>query len=50
MSLTVSSIVEVSMKQNNTHTVNSVRIDDWTAEWALIAGNGVKYASDKFYL
>ena len=28
-------------KQNS--IVNSVRVDDWTAEWAVIASNGITH-------
>ena len=34
MSIIVSSIVETSM-----NIVNSVRVDDWTADWTIIDNN-----------
>ena len=37
ISFVLSNIFEVSMNQNG--IVHSVRVDDWTAEWAIIASN-----------
>ena len=46
MGFIVSSIVEVSMNKIF-NIVNSVHVDDWTVEWAIIASN--VYGGD-FYI
>ena len=48
MSLVVASIVEVSM--NKVALSIGVRVDDWTAEWAIIASIARQYPLPVYYL